>query len=234
MNYLGTKAAAVVAACALLATACSPSGAAPSSTAPKTVDEARAAALGRLDELVFAESPDERRAEVQAAQSVEAVESALSAAEESNRTQGDIYWKCAADLVEKLPGRWNGQAPSDDGSQFNDYVLELGDGGTAALSLVGSAEMMSPMEPTEVSSWLASAVGEVDGWKGDLADVVEVRRLPAGLRPEMSGTQVCRVPFSLTFTAGVDEVVWEANLQRGFRGDMTLFLDDQPLDLVDE
>lgn len=41
----------------------------------------------------------------------EAVQSALSAAEESNRTQGDIYWKCAADLVEKLPGRWNGQAP---------------------------------------------------------------------------------------------------------------------------
>lgn len=230
MSYSATKTMIGIALVSVVLAGCSASE---PQAPPRDVDVVRSEATTQISDLAFLENPFKITKDLQAASSVDEIEELMRGAESENKTRSETYWTCAGDLTEFLAGQWNTQAVDAAGEKFNGYELLLDEGGQASLELVGGAQLMVPIDATAISEWLASSSDQVTQWTADLDEVVADQTLPPGVRPEMSGTQVCGVPFSLTLSAKTD-VEWPTQIQRGFRGDITLVVDGQPFDLNDE
>lgn len=206
----------------------------PAPTPAPSLEQAREAALARLDELVFVDEPFKVEQQLEHAIDVAEIDNTMRLAEQSDKERSATFWSCAEDLVDDLPALWGTQGVDESGAKLNYYLLDLQPDGTATLTLTGGAELVGdPIAPDEETRWLTAATGKVTGWSSDLAGVVQERRLPEGLRPVLSGTKVCQVPFTLTLT-GARGRVWPAVLQRGFRAELSLHLEGHPFEIYDE
>lgn len=212
--------------------ACSPQPAGTSTPLP--LGQARQAALSRLDELIFVDDPTKLEERIEDATAAEEIANIVRLAEEADQERAGRFWSCAETLVDALPAQWGTQGVDDTGTTLNYYLLDLQPDGPATLTLTGGADLVGdPITPDAQTRWLTAATGNVTGWSSDLADVVQERRLPEGLRPVLSGTRVCQVPLALTLT-GARGRVWPAVLQRGFRGELSLQLGGHPFEIYDD
>lgn len=196
-----------------------------------SVETVRQDALTRLEQMVFVDDPYKTRQAIEQATTASEIENLMRLAETSNQARGDDFWACAARGVGILPGEWSTIAIIGDGTRFNQYQLTLDASGSARLEVTGGAEVIGEPAPVnDAARWLEASVGKVTGWSANLETIITARRLPAGVRPSMSGKTVCTIPFTLTVDQGAGSEALEASFEFGFQSSRTLFVIGQPFE----